>query len=407
MPESQPLTLGAVCSKIGSGATPRGGKETYRGGATALIRSQNIYNDRFVHQGLVFIDDAQAEELSNVVVERGDVLLNITGDSVARCCQVDPDVLPARVNQHVAIIRPRPNLLDPRFLRYTLVSSSMQVRLLSLASAGATRNALTKAMIESLVIDAPPVETQRAIAQILSNLDDKIEVNRRTSATLEAVARALFRSWFVDTPRTDWTTAPLAEWVDVFSGGTPSKMNPAFWNGTRKWISPKSMTSIHADECEDYVSEQAIGNGTRVAPSGSTLVMVRGMGLHDGVRISQAREDVTFNQDVKALVPKRIEPDLLLFAMLDAQQDLHKRVETSGHGTGKMPSEILLAHPVTMPAPDVQRELSVHITALNDRIAINRSEIRSLARLREDLLPRLLSGELALAANEPTLGGAS
>jgi len=174
-----PLTLGAVCSKIGSGATPRGGKEAYRGGATSLIRSQNIYNDRFVHEGLAYIDDDQANELRNVVVEADDVLLNITGDSVARCCQVDPGVLPARVNQHVAIIRPRPETLDARFLRYSLVSPVMQAHLLALASAGATRNALTKGMLEKLVIAAPSLPEQRAIAHILGTLDDKIELNRR------------------------------------------------------------------------------------------------------------------------------------------------------------------------------------------------------------------------------------
>src|SRR5271165_2310214 len=108
-----------------------------------------------------------------------DVLLNITGDSVARCCQVTKDILPARVNQHVAIIRPRPDELDARFLRYVLVSPSMQSHLLALASAGATRNALTKAMIESLEVPAPALPVQKAIAHILGTLDDKIELNRR------------------------------------------------------------------------------------------------------------------------------------------------------------------------------------------------------------------------------------
>jgi type I restriction enzyme, S subunit len=196
--ELQHILLGKACIKIGSGATPRGGKEVYLGGATALIRSQNIYNDHFSHDGLAYIDDSQANELRNVAVERGDVLLNITGDSVARCCQVDPDILPARVNQHVAIIRPEPNVLDARFLRYVLVSHSMQNHLLALASAGATRSALTKAMIESLVIEAPPLDQQRAIAHILSTLDDKIELNRRMNETLEGMARTLFKAWFVD-----------------------------------------------------------------------------------------------------------------------------------------------------------------------------------------------------------------
>jgi type I restriction enzyme S subunit len=194
------IRLGAVCTKIGSGATPRGGSEVYLGnGPYALIRSQNVYNDGFHHDGLAFIGEKHAAELENVEVLKDDVLLNITGDSVARACQVDPGIVPARVNQHVAIIRPDPKKLDPRFLRYFLVSPEMQVKLLSWAGSGGTRNALTKGMIESFHVLAPTdVSEQRAIAYILGTLDDKIELNRQMNETLEAMARALFKSWFVD-----------------------------------------------------------------------------------------------------------------------------------------------------------------------------------------------------------------
>lgn len=192
------VQLRDVCVKIGSGATPRGGKEAYKGGATSLIRSQNIYNEGFHRDGLVYIDDSQSAKLSNVEVRPNDVLLNITGDSVARCCQVAADVLPARVNQHVAIIRPQPSTLDARFLRYVLVSHEYQSRLLAFASAGATRPALTKSMIEELDVPSPPLPTQKAIAHILGTLDDKIELNRQMNATLEEMARAIFKSWFID-----------------------------------------------------------------------------------------------------------------------------------------------------------------------------------------------------------------
>jgi type I restriction enzyme S subunit len=198
--EWEPVLLGEVCKKIGSGATPRGGSEVYLpSGPYALIRSQNVHNDGFHHDGLAYIGEQHAAELANVEVLEGDVLLNITGDSVARACQVDPHVLPARVNQHVAIIRPSPEKLDPRFLRYFLVSPAMQTKLLSWAGSGGTRNALTKGMIESFDVPAPEeIGEQRAIAHILGTLDDKIELNRRMSETLEAMARALFKSWFKD-----------------------------------------------------------------------------------------------------------------------------------------------------------------------------------------------------------------
>ncbi len=106
--------------------------------------------------------------------------------------------MPARVNQHVAIIRTQSDELDARFLRYVFVSPVMQNHLLALASAGATRNALTKGMIESLCIGVPPIKEQRAIAHILGTLDDKIELNRKQNQTLEAMARALFKHWFID-----------------------------------------------------------------------------------------------------------------------------------------------------------------------------------------------------------------
>jgi len=196
----QITTLGNVCSKIGSGATPRGGIKVYQNeGEISLIRSQNVYNTGFVREGLPYISLKHAEQLSNVEVMSNDVLLNITGDSVARCCQVVDDVLPARVNQHVAIIRPDSETLDPRFLRYYLVSPGMQSQMLSWAGSGGTRNALTKGMIESFKISVPEdIKEQHAIAHILGSLDDKIELNRKMNETLEAMARAVFKSWFVD-----------------------------------------------------------------------------------------------------------------------------------------------------------------------------------------------------------------
>jgi len=193
------LRLGDVCTKIGSGATPRGGEEAYlKEGPYALIRSQNIHNDGFHHTGLAFISEEQATELANVEVLQGDVLLNITGDSVGRVCEVDPRVLPARVNQHVAIIRPDPNRLDPRFLRYFFAAPETQTTLRSWAGSGGTRNALTKRMIESFDVPAPiEVAEQRFIGHLLGVLDDKIDLNQRMIETLETMAQSVFQSWFV------------------------------------------------------------------------------------------------------------------------------------------------------------------------------------------------------------------
>jgi type I restriction enzyme S subunit len=191
--------LGDHCIKIGSGSTPTGGKDAYlEQWPFMLIRSQNVHNDGFKPSGLAFISKDQAKKLNGVAIEAGDVLLNITGDSVARVCLAISHYLPARVNQHVAIIRPNPSVFDSRFVRYFLASDYQQDLMLSLAAAGATRNALTKSMIEDFKVPSPPIEIQRGIADTLSVLDDRITLLRETNATLEAIAQALFKSWFVD-----------------------------------------------------------------------------------------------------------------------------------------------------------------------------------------------------------------
>ncbi len=193
------IRLGDHCLKIGSGSTPTGGKDAYlEHGPFMLIRSQNIYNDGFKPGGLAFISNEQAKKLDGVAVDASDVLLNITGDSVARVCLALPQYLPARVNQHVAIIRPTPSNLDSRFVRYFLASDYQQDLMLGLAGAGATRSALTKSMIEDFKVPCPPIEIQRGIADTLSALDDRITLLRETNVTLEAIAQALFKSWFVD-----------------------------------------------------------------------------------------------------------------------------------------------------------------------------------------------------------------
>ena len=157
------VPIGDHASKIGSGATPRGGEESYKAAGITLIRSMNIRDGAFLRDGLVFIDDEQAAQLEGVIVEADDVLLNITGASVARVCRAPADVLPARVNQHVAIIRPTATF-NPPFIEQCLLFPSVKERLLKIARAGATREAITKSAIEQFRVIRPPREVQDKFA---------------------------------------------------------------------------------------------------------------------------------------------------------------------------------------------------------------------------------------------------
>lgn len=156
-----------LASKIGSGSTPKGGKGAYKLDGISLIRSMNVHDYRFISEDIALIDELQAKKLSNVEIESKDVLINITGVSVARSCVVPDYVLPARVNQHVMIIRLIRRM--SYYLQCAFASSNYKSRLLGTSEGASTRQALTKADIEEFLVIVPT-------EKILSKFEDIAEV---------------------------------------------------------------------------------------------------------------------------------------------------------------------------------------------------------------------------------------
>ena len=177
-----------IVSKIGSGATPRGGNQSYKDEGVSLIRSMNVHNNFFIYDDLAFIDDEQAALLNNVIVESNDVLLNITGASVARCCMVPDDVLPARVNQHVCIIRPIKDLANSIYLNRFFTSIEEQSVLLLLSrSNAATREALPKNLLDNCNIVLPPLSLQKEFAakiEAIEAMKAKVRLSLKEAETL-------------------------------------------------------------------------------------------------------------------------------------------------------------------------------------------------------------------------------
>lgn len=184
--------LGNITIKIGSGSTPSGGKESYKESGISLIRSMNVYDFQFDKKGLAYIDEVQAKKLNGVTVEENDILFNITGDSINRTCIVPKEILPARVNQHVSIIRCK-NGISPQYVNYFLIN--LKSYLMQICGVGGTRNALTKEALEKLPIKIQ--SNQFEIAKVLSDLDAKIELNNKINAELEAMAKLIYDYWFV------------------------------------------------------------------------------------------------------------------------------------------------------------------------------------------------------------------
>lgn len=447
------VRLGDYCIKIGSGATPKGGNSVYTDtGNTYFIRSQNVYNDGFNTNGLVFITDEAALKLKNVDVQESDILLNITGDSVARVCIAPRAFLPARVNQHVAIIRPKNDAFDPRFLRYFLSSPHQQVLLLTLASAGATRNALTKGMIEDLQVPKPHVHTQISIANVLESFDKKIESNNEINQTLEQMSQTLFKSWFVDfdpvidnvldagnpIPEALQSRAELrqkirnsadfkplpadiralfpAEFEETEMGWVPKKWKNGNLNDVTKILSGfafkskdfgddgksvikiKNITTAKTIDIGDTqkISEFIAKDANRfLLLDGDILMAMTGATVGKfGILATKNNEEYYLNQRVAKF---ETEKKAYLYCVLN-QESTDRFITNAAQGSAQpnISAKDILSTPLLIPSVELINTFNDFISHLFYRMIANTKANLNLTALRDTLLPKLISGELSL-----------
>jgi type I restriction enzyme S subunit len=371
----------------------------------------------------------------------GDILLNITGDGVTfgRSCVIPPSVLPACVNQHVSIIRLDPRKASPGYVLSFLTHPDIKPYIESFNSGG-SRRAITKGHIESFRLALPPLPEQRAIAHILGTLDDKIELNRRMNETLEAMARALFKSWFVDFDPVhakaqgrkpagmDAATAALfpSEFQDSDLGPIPKG-----WRATT--------LGAEAERCGGAVQTGPFGSQLHASdyvPLGVPVVMPKDIA---GRRVSTASVKRIREADAERLSRHRLQVGDLVYsrrgdverhALISSREvgwlcgtgcllvrlgptwpspafaslaldRPESRAWISQHAIGAtMPNlntSILSAVPLVVPSDAVLQAFARNIDPLERLHVATDAESASLADTRDALLPRLLSGELQVS----------
>ncbi len=385
--------LGLFCTKIGTGATPRGGSEVYlnKRVSHALIRSQHVFDRHFESAGLAFISASHAKELRNAEVQSGDVLLNITGDGVTfgRSCIVPDNILPACVNQHVSIIRPDRRECDPGYLLSVLTHPAAKGYIESFNSGG-SRRAITKGHIESFEIPLPPIAEQKAIAAVLGALDDKIELNRRMNETLEALAQTIFKSKFVDAANKlpkGWRAGTLGEVAE----NPRRSIQPDEIKSSMSYIGLEHMPrrSIALSEWE---SDTKLGSNKLEFKRGEILFGKLRPYFH---KVGVAPLDGVCSTDILVVRPKT--PEWFGFVLGHVSSvELVNHTDAASTGT-KMPRtnwNDLARFEVALPPESLAAEFTATIRPMIDRIIANIHESRTLAELRDALLPKLLSGEL-------------
>jgi type I restriction enzyme S subunit len=280
--------------------------------------------------------------------------------------------------------------------------------------------------IAECLVPIPPRPEQEAIAYILGSLDDKVELNRKMNETLEAMARALFKSWFVDfdpirakaeVRDTDlpmhiaglfpgsfadsdlgeipegWSVGPLLRQASLLSGGTPKTERRDYWNGHIPWASAKDISQCgqtFLTETERTVTTKGLEeSSTRLIPAFCTAVVARG--ATTGRMVLFGRE-MAMNQTCYALASINGTPFALYCQLRHSIDDLVHTAHGSVFDT--ITTNTFANANVILPTTPILQAFEKAVSPLFQRMLINTEESCTLAALRDALLPKLLSGEI-------------
>ncbi len=323
------------------------------------------------------------------------------------------------VNNHAHILRGNSEA-DTRFLLYALLVSDITSYL-----SGSTMPKLTQGNLNRIPIRAPDKKHQQAIASVLGALDDKIELNRRTNETLEAVARTIFKDWFVDFGPTyakkegrapylapdiwslfpdrladdkpaGWVSSTIGQEVDVVGGSTPNTKEAAFWGGDIAWATPKDLSSLSNPvllSTERQITDSGLAQiSSGLLPIGAVLLSSRApIGY---MAITQI--PVAVNQGFIAMICNKRLSNVYVWLWTQANMEtVHQ------NANGSTFQEISKANfrpiAVKVATPEVLRAFDETVGPLFERIVANERESRALAETRDFLLPKLMSGEVRVS----------
>ena len=339
------------------------------------------------------------------------------------------------ITRRVFAMRGKKGLLDNAYLLYTCLSSIVQDELKSRIR-GSTVPRVLKIDILGLQIPLPSIEEQKAIAHILGTLDDKIELNRKTNETLEAMAKSLFKSWFVDfdpvrakaegrhtglpaeisdlfpdsfedselgeIPR-GWSIScvnDLCEWVS--SGGTPSRSRKDFWeNGDIPWFKTGELNDAPLLDSAEKINELALGNSSCKLWDAGTILFAIYASPTVG-RLGVLTESGTSNQAAAGLKAKSyIGTPFLRRTLLFSRDELQNIAV--GAAQQNINVQVLKEHKVVAPDSSLAADYSNTVSPLDDQQICLAKSTRELCLLRDALLPKLISGEIRIPDAEKML----
>ncbi len=397
--------------------------------AVQLCNYTDVYYNNFIHSSLDFMTaTATDREIAKCSLSSGDVVITKDSekhDDIGVPALVREDIPGLVCGYHLAILRPMPSKIEGNYLFYALCTSEVQHQFHSYAN-GITRFGLRKADIGLVEIPLPPLPEQRTIAHILGTLDDKIELNRRMNETLEEMARALFKSWFVDFDPVrakmegrdtglpsdvadlfpdrlvdselgeipeGWEVGVLDDAIELLSGGTPRTSVASYWNGDIPWYTAKdapSLSDIFALDTERSITQAGVENSsTKILPVGTTIITARGtVGSLACLGIPMA-----MNQTCYGIQGAQGYSDFFTYWTIRKAVD---ELQSRTHGTifDTITRQTFKIVDMVLPPVNVTEAFECTVNPIMKRILNNLHESQTLTAQRDALLPKLVSGEV-------------
>lgn len=370
-----------------------------------LITAKVVKSGRIERPDEFIAEDTYEAWMTRGYPEVGDVVLT-TEAPLGEVAQIK--FLPVALAQRVVTLRGKKEILDNGYLLYLLQTAKMQEKLIG-RSSGTTVLGIKQSELRKIEVTLPPVKEQRAIARILGALDDKIDVNRRLNGTQETMARALFKAWFVDfdgVPSGDmweselgmiprgWKVGTLADLCDLNAAKWTDKKHPS----TVRYVDLSGVSENRISVVTEYTFDEAPSRARLPLREGDTIVGTVRPGNRAFAYIHSPEVNLTGSTGFAVLSPKlpHYASFIYLAATCDEAIDRLARLADGAAYPAVRPN-VVAGTPSVIAPDEVLAEFSALTRPMLEHIGQNNQQASTLAVLRDELLPRLISGRLRVS----------
>jgi type I restriction enzyme S subunit len=324
-----------------------------------------------------------------------------------------------RINSGMVILRSNQKLLIPMYLYYILKNPSTQNKINQFAT-GSAQPQLPIATIKKIDFKLPNINIQKSITDILSSLDDKIELNSKINKNLEKLAQNLYKRWFVDFefPNKDgepykssggemveselglipkgWEYKPIQSIVDTVLGGTPSRKISDYWGPGYEWLKSGELNNFRIIKGTETITQKGLdSSATKLMPKGTVLIGITGyVGL-----VSMLEIEACANQSVVGIIPNNLFPRTFLYGLIKSEiGDIASK--QTGSAQQHINKNDINTHRVLIPTNQLITKFHSILEPIHQKISNNIFENEKLSIIRDELLPKLMSGEIEVPAGE-------